>query len=142
MKKKTGEGILAATAGQYLAILHVQAGHRREAYELLTPLKQYLSDDVRCLLHQLASEFENDQLVADLSADCYQMAPTQEMALRNARAFARLKQPRMAGGWLQTAWQYGGLDLAALLDEPGFKTLRGKSEFEDFVEKINHLGEG
>lgn len=136
VRAKTGKGILAATAGQYLAVLHMKQGQKKEAYELLLGLKKFLADDIRCLLHQLASEFGNDQLVAELSADCYQIAPSQEMALRSSRAFSRLKQPRMAGGWLQTAWQYGGLDLASILEEPSFKALRGEKDFEFFIEKL------
>lgn len=136
VRVKAPQGILSATASQYLAVLHMKSGEKKEAYELLLGLKKFLADDIRCLLHQLAAEFGNDQLVAELSADCYQIAPSQEMALRSARAFSRLNQPRMAGGWLQTAWQYGGLDLTAILDEPSFKALRGQKDFESFIEKL------
>jgi hypothetical protein len=84
----------------------------------------------------LAAEHHNDPVVASLSSSCYQIAPTQEMALRNARAFAHLKEPKKAGGWLQTAWQYGGLDLQKVLQEDSFAALKGNSEFDEFVDKL------
>lgn len=134
--ERTKGGVLAATASQYLAILLIQEGKRKEAYDLLLPLEEGLADDTRCVLHTLAAQFHNDSLVAKLSSICYQVAPTQEMALRNSRSFARLKDPQKAGGWLQTAWKYGGLDLNKVLKEEPFAALIGESEFDAFVEKL------
>jgi Zn-dependent protease len=136
VREKTKGGVLSATASQYLAILFVKDGKHKEAYDLLLPIEEHLADDTRCLLHQLAAEFRNYPVVAKLSSECYQVAPTQEMALRNARAFAYLKQPKLAGGWLQTAWAYGGIELAPILSEEEFIPLAGNLEFKEFVEKI------
>jgi hypothetical protein len=58
------------------------------------------------------------------------------MALRNARSFAKLKEPKLTGGWLQTAWGYGGLDLDKILQEAPFLELRTSSEFEEFIKKL------
>jgi hypothetical protein len=58
------------------------------------------------------------------------------MALRNARAFAHLKQPKPAGGWLQTAWQEGSFNLDALLNEEGFKEMKENPEFREFVDPL------
>ena len=136
MREKTHGGLLAATAAQYLAILYMQEGKHSEAYDLLLPIREHLADDTRCLLHQLAAEYLNYPVVADLSAECYQIAPTQEMALRNARAFAHLKQPKLAGGWLQTALTYGGIELSAVMKEEEFASLKGNSQFEEFLEHL------
>lgn len=133
---KTKKGVLAAASAQYLAILYMQEGKHKEAYDLLLPIEEHLADDTKCLLHQLAAEYRNYRVVGELAADCYQLAPTQEMALRNARAFAYLKQPKMAGGWLQTACGYGGIELEPILKEEEFIPLRGNPEFEEFIEKI------
>ena len=136
VREKTHGGLLAATAAQYLAILYMQEGKHSEAYDLLLPIREHLADDTRCLLHQLAAEYLNYPVVADLSAECYQIAPTQEMALRNARAFAHLKQPKLAGGWLQTALTYGGIELSAVMKEEEFASLKGNSQFEEFLEHL------
>lgn len=134
--EKAKGGILEITSAQYLAILSVQDGKRDDAYDLLIPIQDHLAEDTRCLLHQLAGERLNYEVVAKLSSICYQIAPTQEMALRNARAFAHLKNAKMAGGWLQTAWQYGGLDLEKILHEDSFSVLKGNPEFDEFIDKL------
>lgn len=136
VKEKAQGGILAAMASQYLAILFMKEGKHNEAYDLLLPIEKHLADDTRCILHQLAAEFNNYSVVAKLSKECYQTAPSQEMALRNARAFAHLKQPKMAGGWLQTAWTYGGIEVEKILNEEPFAALKDNPEFEEFVKKL------
>ncbi len=136
VREKAKGGVLAASAAQYLAILMMQEGKHEDAYNLLFPIHEHLADETKCLLHQLSAEYKNDLLVAKLSNECYQIAPSQELALRNARSFARLKEAKMAGGWIQAAWQYGGLDLAKILNEETFAQVIGKPEFEEFINKL------
>jgi hypothetical protein len=136
VRMKGEGGLLTVAASQYLAFLYSSEGKRQEAYEILLPIKKELEDPARCLLHQLASEQKNYALVAELSADCYQFASTQEAALRNARAFAALNQPEPAGGWLQTAWQHGPFDLKALLNEDTFAGVRNDLSFRRFVDPL------
>ena len=133
IRQKTSTGLFHAAATQYLAFLQAKRGQKKEAYEMLLPLEQELSDESRCLLHRLAAEHGNWELVAKLSTDCYQLMPTQEAALSNARAFAFLHQPKPAGGWLQTAWQAGGLDLKKVLNEDEFQAIKLDPEFQRFV---------
>ena len=137
VRAKASGGILAAAATQYLATIYANSGRRSEAYELLMSCKDQLEESARCLLHQLAAEHSNFNLVVELSSDCYQFAPTQDSALRNARAFAALNQPRPAGGWLQTAWQHGAFDLKALLEERVFDPVRKDPIFRQFVDHLH-----
>lgn len=134
--ERTKKGVLAITADQYLSLIAMKQGDHKLAYEFLLPVQEHLADDTKCLLHQLASEFHNDELVAKLSKECYQLAPTQEMALRNARSFARLKKPKLAGGWLQAAAQMGPLHLEKILKEEVFVELKQSHEFNEFVNKL------
>lgn len=136
IRSKVSGGIFFLTATQYLAFLLSREGKRKEAYDLLTPIQEHLEDNSRILLQELAFEQNNHQLVADLSADCYQIMPTQQVALRNARSFAWLNQPKPAGGWLQAAWQAGPLNLASLLQEPSFSRLVQDSDFKEFIDKM------
>lgn len=133
---KTKRGVLATTARQYLALIKIKAGERKEAYELLLQEQDHLAGETKCLLHKLAEEFENDRLVASLSSDVYQIQPTKEVALRNARAFARLKEPKHAGGWLQTAWKHGDLNLDKILKEEFFVALKTSRQFNEFVDQM------
>ncbi len=134
---RTRQGMLYAASCQYLAFLDVEDGKAEEAYQLLLPIEEELAPEARCLLHQLAAQFKNWQVVAKCSAECYQVAPTQQMALANARAFAHLREPRLAGGWLQSAWQYGGLNLENVLSEEEFQGINHNPEFRQFIETLH-----
>ena len=50
IRTKTTEGILFLTATQYLAFLLHQEGKKKEAYELLKPIKDDLEDNSMCVL--------------------------------------------------------------------------------------------
>ncbi len=136
VRLKAAGGMIAFAAQQYLAFLAYKEGKKKECYDLLLPIKDQLADDSLCILHELAADEKNYSLVADLSASCYQMAPSQKMALNNARAFAFKRQGKHAGGWLQTAWQFGGLNLATILEEEEFKALKDNLEFKEFVDGL------
>jgi Zn-dependent protease len=134
--EKAPGGMLAATAAQYLAFLYVEEKKNKKAYQLLLPLQKELSPESIALLHRLAEEEGNASLVAELSVDCYQHSPNQEVAIRNAKAFAFLNHPQRAGGWIQTAWQHGSFDLQALLAEPPFERVRENPQFRCFVDRL------
>lgn len=136
VREKAAGGLLAVAATQYLALFAAKEGKRKEAYDWLFPIKKHLADDTLCLLHELAAEQKNYSLVASLSTEVYQMAPSQEMALRSARAFAYQKEPKLAGGWLQTAWQFGGLDLSAVLGEEEFLMVKNDPAFDAFLDQM------
>lgn len=136
VREKASGSMLAHTAQQYLAYLAFKEGKKEECYHLLLPIKAHLADDSLCILHELAAEQKNYPLVAELSAKCYQIEPSQKMALNNARAFAIQNEPKPAGGWLQTAWQFGGLDLGPILEEEEFVILKDNPEFKEFVDGL------
>jgi stage IV sporulation protein FB len=136
VRMKASGGILAAAASQYLAFLFAEKGKRKEAYDLLLPYLDQLDGPARFLLHQLSFEQGNYQMAADLSADCYQSNSTREVAIINAKAFAYLKQPKPAGGWLQTAWQHGPFDVKALIGEEAFNAVRDDAQFRAFVDQL------
>lgn len=136
IKSGAQSGFAAVTAAQYLAFLAMQEGKKDEAYELLLPIQHQLADDSRCILHELAAERGNYPLVAEFAASCYQIAPSQKMALNNARAFAHQKEALEAGGWLQTAWQFGGLELASILQEEVFQQVKDQPEFKEFTDPL------
>jgi Zn-dependent protease len=136
VREKAAHSLLGRTATQYLAFLQAKEGKSEEAYELLLPMQKHLSGEGLCLLHELAAERRNHLLVASISAECYQIAQSRKMALANARAFAFLNQPKEAGGWLQTAWQFGGVDLNHILKEEDFQKLKDDPEFKQFVDPL------
>jgi Zn-dependent protease len=136
LKEKTHSGVFHITAMQYLGLLKFKEGLKEESYQLLFPIIDDLSDEARCILHELAATHQNWDLVAKLSSDCFQIAPLQEVALSNARAFAYLRQPKPAGGWLQTAAASGPLDVRKILNEDPFQAIKHESDFQQFVSRI------
>jgi len=136
VKDKAAGGILSFTAAQYLAFLAMKEGEKKEAYDLLLPIKEHLADDSLSVLHELAAMYSNFDLVAELSTRCYQTAPSLKMALNNARAFAHQKKATPAGGWLQTAWQYSNFDLNRTLNEEVFLALKDDPDFKAFIDQL------
>ncbi|MBS0625184.1 MAG: stage IV sporulation protein FB [Verrucomicrobia bacterium] len=134
IRAKGSGGMLAFAAAQYLAFLDMKDGKKEEAYQLLLPIKDQLAEESICLLHQLASEHANDSVVTELSARCYQFAPSQEVALRNARSFARMKMAKPAGGWLQTAWQHGPFNIEKVISESSFTEVKNDPTFQEFIQ--------
>jgi stage IV sporulation protein FB len=136
IRQKSKEGLLYVAATQYLALLLAEEEDNKRAYEMLVSIKEQLSEGILCLLHRLAFEMGNFTLVAELSSTCYQIQPTQEIALKNARAFASLQNARPAAGWLQTAWQYGGMDVEKIISEEVFGKVKGDPEFQSLIKQI------
>lgn len=133
IREKSSGGLIYNAASQYLALLEFEEGNKKEAYELLLSVKDKLQGDALLLLHELSYEFENYQLVSEISQKCFQLYPCQKVALTNARAFALLKQPKHAGGWLQTAREFGHLDLAKILEESVFQEIKQDQNFRQFL---------
>jgi hypothetical protein len=121
-------------ATQYLALIQSRAGALDEAYELLVREEKDLTEEGRVLLHELAASLQHWDVVAKLSHEVYQLAPTQAKALANARAFAYLHQAKPAGGWLQTALEFGEMDREMVLAEPEFQALMHDPEFREFID--------
>lgn len=136
VRSEAKKGLLATTASEYLAMLLADEGKGEEAYAILLPLKEEIADEIKPLLHKLAEKEKNYSLIAEFSAECYQLSPTQEVALRNARAFAFLEDPKPAGGWLMSAWQQGGLDLEHILKEEPFMKVKDTPEFKEFTDQM------
>ena len=137
IREKLREGVIYVSATQYLALLILKKGEKDKAYDLLLSIEEQLNPDPLCVLHQLAFERKNYELVAKHSSSCYQFAPTQEIALRNAKAFAGLQQPKPSGGWLQTAWKFGNINIDEVLQDTVFDSIRSNSAFTEYVKDIS-----
>jgi stage IV sporulation protein FB len=133
LRAKTTEGVLFLTATQYLAFVFSEEGKKKEAYDLLVPIKEHLEDTTKLLLHELAFTQKDYTLVAELSSDCYQISPNEQIALANARSFAFLHQAKAAGGWLQAALKGGSIHLSTLLQEEAFSFVKDDPEFKEFL---------
>lgn len=136
VRNTTHRGMLYTAATQYLAFLKLEKGEKKTAYKLLLESKNQLPDDVKCILHGLAYEENNFPLVVEYSALCYQLNPSLDVALKNAKAFAFLNKAKPSGGWLQTASQYDSFDLKNILEEEIFNRVKKNKDFQCFIDQI------
>jgi hypothetical protein len=136
IREKAKEGLFYQAATQYLAIFQYQAGHKEDAYQLLLPLEETLADETKVLLHELAADHQNWPLVAKLSTECFQLSQSQKIALNNARAFAYQHLAKPAGGWLQTAYSSGPLNLEKVLKEEEFQSIKQDPDFQHFIQTL------
>ncbi|MBI5346732.1 MAG: M50 family metallopeptidase [Chlamydiae bacterium] len=135
IRHKTKEGLLFIAATHYLALIEYEDKNNLQSYNLLLSIKDKLTDEAACLLHKLAFEEKNYELVTELGSNCYKYLPTEEVALNNARAYGELKQPTFAGGWLQTAHEYGHVNFEEIILEKFFDNVRESEEFKVFIKK-------
>jgi Zn-dependent protease len=129
------EGILHAAAISYLAQMRLEEKKRHEAYELLLSVQSNVNKDMLPVLHELAFEEKNYPLVTKLSSDCYQILSTQEVALRNSKAYGFLHQAKPSGGWLKTALDFGTLNYHDVVKEEPYPELIKEKDFHHFFPK-------
>jgi stage IV sporulation protein FB len=136
LRAASGEGMLYDTATQYEALILDDQGQSQAAYDLLKPLHARLDPPTLLLFHRLAFDHKDDPLVSSIGASVFQFFPLAEVALRNAYAAARLKQPQGAVGWLETAQQNGVENLNEIVQESTFDAIRTDPGFREFTRKV------
>ena len=132
LKKIEKKGVIFLMAEQHLAFLYLKASKIEEAYKLLLPIKNKLTDEAKLLLHKIAFDKKNYQLVKELSSECYNLAAKSEVALINAKAFAALGEAKPSGGWLHTALEQSELELDTILQDPLFQKIKNNPQFLEF----------
>lgn len=104
---KAKDNYIKHSAIESLAKIYFQENDRQKSYDLLLNTDHSFLREGKSLLCKLAFERNNHQLVGKYSREIYHLEPSYETAILNSQAFANLNQPRLAGGWLATASQFG-----------------------------------
>lgn len=134
IRNVAGRGLLYNLSTQYIAFLKYDEGDYKAAFELLNPIRKELtSSEALCLLHRVAYEIKEYQIVAELSGSCFQVMPTKEVALRNAYAHAAKKEARASVGWLETAFQEGLDNINKVVQDAIFDPIRKDLHFQAFL---------
>lgn len=128
--KKTDKGMIFNAASQYLAKILYDEGDQKRSYELLVRVHRDLPFEGKLLLHELAFKNGNDEMTLQLAGECFQLTQNAEIALRSAKAAARLKQVEPAIGWLQAAERAGLKNLQTHLQEKDFDAVRNSLRLE------------
>lgn len=140
---KSKDTAVKHSAIESVAKLHMSEGEEEKAYELLLNADPQFLKEGKCLLCKLAFERKNYALVGKYSREIYAIEATYEIAILNAKAFAHLDDPAMAGGWLETASQFGE-EYAEKLQEDVqhgvFDLVRESEQFKQYLKLRIHSG--
>lgn len=141
IRSSNPRGILHQIATESLAKIYFQENDLPQSYELLKSIYSDLDPESKGMLHEAAFAAGDWRLVTDLSKECFQHAPTPEIALRASISSAQLQRVDAALGWLETAVQKG-LNINEAVKEKGFDPIRQIYKFQKFLEKKGILFSG
>jgi len=133
---------LTIPALETLAELYFAENQFKKAYALLSSTNLTLLRKGKPLLCKLAFREKNYEFVAKLSREIYEIEPTQEIALLNAKTFAKLNNPKLALGWLKTSAQFKTAEkksLEEILEDKMFQQLKKDPNYSENVKSIFDL---
>ena len=97
---------MKTSAIESLAKIYLEENKPQKAYNLLQKADPALLKEGKCLLCKLAFERGDYEVIATYAREIYLIEPTEEIALLNARAFAKLGQEKPSQAWAATAAQF------------------------------------
>lgn len=130
VRERSGKGQLNIAATQESAAILFEEGRAKEALELLTPHKKELNLMGLKLLQDIYVSLHSWKEALEIGTTLYVEAPHPYPALLNARCAAHLDKTEEALSWLQAAKKEYGSNLAELLNDSDFDSLRGNPTFE------------
>ena len=133
IRVRSKKGMIFNLSTEYLAFLKYAKQDYRSVYDLLAPIKQYLSAEARLNLHHAAYQVKDYSLVIELATSCFRMHEDASIALRTAEASAALKQVDATIGWLQAARRCGLHDLDNFLNKEIFQEVKHLPAFQKFL---------
>lgn len=120
-------------ASETLAHVLEKEGDPRLAYKTLLKVDPDKLKGGKWLLCKLAYEKGNYQWVEKFSREIYEIRPTFETALLNAKTFSRLKNPEYSAAWLHTALQFEeakDFSREEILSDTAFQSTREHPAFQ------------
>ncbi|MBS0630220.1 MAG: hypothetical protein JSS30_08385 [Verrucomicrobia bacterium] len=139
---KSKDSAVKHSAIESVAKLHLEENEADKAYEMLLNADPSLLKEGKCILCRLAFERQNYELVGKHSRDIYELEPTFEIAVLNAKAFGYINEPALAAGWLETASLFGeeyADQVKAALEDTAFNSVRDDECFQRLAERLTAL---
>lgn len=136
---KSSHPYIQKSATESLAKVYCKKNETRKAYQLLLNSDYNSLREGQILLCKLAYEAQNYKLVADLSRKIYEIEPTYEIAFLISKAFAKLNNAHLAGGWLNTALLFNPTNLQKVEDlllNEVFDLVRDHKDFKKHIANI------
>lgn len=130
----TKQGQIRGTTARYLAQIAVKRADYDTGFALLHPLYQGLPAEEQMMYVQSSFKLKKWQEALRAGEKLFQVKPSAELALLNARCCGMLELPEAAVGWLKSAKRAGVADLRAVAMESYFDGLRHTPAFEKILE--------
>lgn len=131
--EKSQSGLIHTVASEYLAKIYFDHAQYQRAYQILSPIENYISKEALCLLFIAAYEVKDYEKVVQLSGPCFEERKTVDIALRAAASNSLLHNFPAALEWLRTIKTFGHTDLSKLTSTPDFDPLRSQREFQELM---------
>lgn len=136
IRTKTKQGILYTMATEEMAQILKHQGRSIEAYAVLNSIEKSLSKEFLPFYQQLAFENRDFKRSAKLAKEVFQLKPTYETALLNARSFASIREIEPAVGWLECALREGAPSLNEEISKKEFDAIRAAPAFQNFIQAL------
>lgn len=133
---KSKDNYIQILSLQSLADLLDREGKSKEAYALLLKVDPERLNTGKWLLCKLAYSEQNYTLVDRLSTEIYDIYPTFDTALLNAKTYSQLKHADYSVGWLNTAFQFEeakNFAMDDLLADSAFDPIRSHPPFQELT---------
>ncbi len=119
-----------------LALIHYKAGEWGSAFGLLKELEKDLSPEGIMLLHEIAIQHDEMEIVRRYAAEAYRWSQefhdevvTASIALHNAYAFASVGDAVNSVHWLRAAYSDGLQNPVGVMQDEQFKAVAASAEF-------------
>lgn len=132
-RKVTRKGQLHNEATLLLAKHYMRLNMIHEAYILLVGIIDSLTTPMKSELSKLAYKVGDFSLVMKLSAECYELSPTVDIAYRAALSAGYLSEEHKAIGWIKAAKEQGLEDISTLIQHKAFDSIRMNKHFQHFI---------
>ncbi len=136
---KSEDDYIKTRSLESLADLLDAKGEAKEAYQMLMRADLQKLNRGKWLLCKLAYNQKNYGLVERFSNEIYEIHPTFDTALLNAKSFSQLKSGAYSVGWLKTTLQFSEAKtagFAAVLADAAFDPIREDLEFQELLRSL------
>ena len=130
-------GIIYSLSCQALAKMAFDEKRYDEVYAYLEPIKGQLQGKSLAWLHESAFYLEHFDTVEYLARECYKLANSAVVAIRNAQACSVQGRAKPAIGWLSAALETGQIDSKQALSSHYFDSIRESKAFQSLVQRYS-----
>lgn len=135
IREQAKSGVIFVAATELLANALAMRENFQEAHDLIMGIGKNLSPQGLVLQHLLSYRLGKWREAADLGDRVFEIQPTKDVALLNARSHARLGELEPTIGWIRCAIREGLIRVQEALQHPDFDQLRDQPAFAEWLSR-------